>query len=361
MNIHEKYMRLALDLARKGEGMTSPNPVVGAVIVRNGRIAGKGYHKKAGLPHAEINAIEDAGKMAKGSTLYVTLEPCDHFGRTPPCTDAIINSGIKNVIVAALDPNPVTSGRGIRTLNKSGINTKVGLLGNEARAMNKPFEKYITKKLPYVTVKAAESLDGKIAARSGDSKWITSESSRRYVHGLRRKADAVMVGANTVLRDDPSLMARTRGTEQPVRIIVDSALRTPLNARIFSGIKESPLIIATASGSSRAKRYEARGARVLKVAPKNGMVSLKALLRELAKMEITNILVEGGGSLNASLFEEGLVDKVIFFVAPKIIGGKSAITPVEGRGAGDIGSAVKLKNVRAKRFGDDIMIEAEVA
>ncbi|MCX5686723.1 MAG: bifunctional diaminohydroxyphosphoribosylaminopyrimidine deaminase/5-amino-6-(5-phosphoribosylamino)uracil reductase RibD [Candidatus Omnitrophica bacterium] len=345
MNIDEKYMRVALDLAKKGKGFTSPNPMVGAVIVKNGRIVGKGYHKRCGSAHAEVNALKNAAKFAKGATIYVSLEPCGHFGRTPPCTDALVESGIKRTVIAMKDPNPANNGRGIKKLVKSGIRVKVGILKEEAARLNKPYIKFITKKMPYVTVKIAESLDGKIATRTGESRWITGDDSRRFVHDLRARSDAVMVGVNTVIKDDPLLLSRTSKGRQPIRIIVDSHFRTPKNARIFSEVKRSPVIVATTK--------------------KNGpdpfsRVDLKALLKVLAKREIANILVEGGGELVASLVENRLVDKFLFFIAPKIIGGRLAKTAVEGTGVDRISRAIPLKFVKIKRFKEDILIEAEV-
>ena len=340
MNIHEKYMRLAIELARKAEGNTSPNPIVGAVIVKNNEIIGKGYHKKAGLPHAEINALRDAGQKAKGAILYVTLEPCGHFGRTPPCTAAIIKSGIKQVVIAMRDPNPVNNGNGIRKLNRHGIKTKVGLLAKDAMAMNRPYIKFITKKIPFVTVKVAQSLDGKIATKRGDSKWISSEDSRRYVHKLRRIADAVMVGANTIRRDDPLLLSRSRG-KQPVRVIVSGRSGIPSGAKIFSGRHKAPVIVVRPAGRSGRK------------------VNLNKLLTALAKRGIINILVEGGGELIAGLVKENLVDRFLVFIAPKIIGGRDAKTAVEGSGIEKIKDALGLKNMSVKRFKEDILIEAE--
>ena len=340
MNIHEKYMRLAIELAKKAEGKTSPNPIVGAVIVKNNEIIGKGYHKKAGLPHAEINALRDAGQKAKGAILYVTLEPCGHFGRTPPCTAAIIKSGIKQVVIAMRDPNPVNNGNGIRKLNRHGIKTKVGLLAKDAMAMNRPYIKFITKKIPFVTVKVAQSLDGKIATKRGDSKWISSEDSRRYVHKLRRIADAVMVGANTIRRDDPLLLSRSRG-KQPVRVIVSGRSGIPSGAKIFSGRHKAPVIVVRPAGRSGRK------------------VNLNKLLTALAKRGIINILVEGGGELIAGLVKENLVDRFLVFIAPKIIGGRDAKTAVEGSGIEKIKDALGLKNMSVKRFKEDILIEAE--
>lgn len=329
MNIHEKYMRLAIDLAKKAEGKTSPNPIVGAVIVKNGKIVGMGYHRKAGLPHAEVNALSEAGSRSRGATLYVTLEPCDHFGRTSPCTDAIIDSGIKKVVMAMRDPNPINNGSGINKLRRNGIRITCGILEEDSRLMNGPYIKYITTGIPYITVKVAQSLDGKIATRTGDSKWISSDDSRRYVHELRGKADAVMVGANTVIKDDPSLLSRIPGAKQPLRIIVAANTKIPSKAKVFSRRgKNQPAIV------------------------------LKSLSEALAIKNITNILVEGGGELIASLVESDLVDRFLIFVAPKIIGGRDARTPVEGSGAKMIKDAKQFKITDVKRFKNDIMIEA---
>ena len=339
-NTDHKYMALAIALAKKAEGMTSPNPVVGAVIVSKGKIVGRGYHKRAGLAHAEINALRQAGAKAKGATLYVTLEPCDHFGRTPPCTAAIIKSGIKRVVIAIKDPNPVNNGSGIRRLNKYGIKTKVGILAKYALEINRPYIKFITKNIPFVTVKVAQSLDGKIATRTGDSRWISSEESRRYVHRLRRMADAVMVGANTVRRDDPLLLSRVSPGKQPVRVIVGGRSALPSGAKVLSGKDKYPVIVV---------RPDARSGK---------RVDLNKLLRSLAKSGITNILVEGGGELIASLLEKKLVDRLLVFIAPKIIGGRDAKTAVEGVGIEKIKDAFKLKNISVRRFKEDILIEA---
>ena len=341
MNINEKYMKLAIELAKQAEGKTSPNPLVGAVIVKNNKIIGRGYHKKAGLPHAEINALHEAGSGAKGSTLYVTLEPCDHFGRTPPCTDAIIAEGIKEVFAAMQDPNPVNNGRGIRKLRANGIKVYVGMLADEAGEINKSYIKFITRNLPYITVKVAQSLDGKIATRTGDSKWISAEDSRRYVHELRGKVDAVMVGAGTVLKDDPGLLSKLSRGAQPVRIVVNGRSNLPPNAKIFSNLDRSPVIVATPAPGG------------------NGRVDLAKLMKELARDNITNILVEGGGELIAGLLEKDLVDRLLIFVAPKIIGGVGAKTAVEGRGAAAIRNALSFKIKSIRRFKEDILIEAQ--
>lgn len=340
MNIQEKYMACAIALAKKAEGMTSPNPMVGAILVKNGRVVGRGYHKRAGLAHAEINAMREAGAKARGATLYVTLEPCDHYGRTGPCTDAIIDSGIKDVVIAMKDPNPINNGRGIKRLNRCGIKTKVGVLEKDAAYMNMAYIKFVTKKMPFVTVKVAQSLDGKIATRTGDSRWISSEDSRRYVHELRRRSDAVMVGANTVRTDDPLLLSKLPGSRQPVRIIVGDEVSP--SARIFSNSNKFPVIMARPEGHS------------------NKRVDLRKMLRDMAKRGITNILVEGGGELAASLFKDGLVDKLLVFIAPMIIGGRDARTAVEGYGIKSIKDSIALKDMSVRRFKNDILVEAYV-
>ena len=340
MTIDEKYMRIALSLARKGEGLTNPNPAVGAVIVKNGRIVGKGYHKRCGLPHAEVNALNEARGRAKGATLYVTLEPCDHFGRTPPCTDAIINAKIKRVVIGMKDPNPITNGRGIKKINSHGIKTTIGVLETEAIGLNKPFIKFITNRMPYVTVKVAESLDGKIATRVGDSKWISGEDSRLYVHRLRAKVDAVMVGANTAMKDDPTLLSRISKDKQPIRVIVGDIRKMPSNAKIFSATGKSPVYIAATKHG--------------------GKVDLKDLLKKLGKMGIMHLLVEGGGELIASLVENRLVDEFLFFIAPKIVGGRDAVTSVEGYGVKKISQAITFNEMKIRKFKKDILIKAEV-
>lgn len=362
MNTDEKYMRLALGLAKKAEGLTNPNPAVGAVVVKNGRVVGSGYHKRCGLPHAEAVALRAAGASARGAALYVTLEPCNHYGRTPPCTDAIIARGITRVVAAMKDPNPITNGRSMKKLKRHGINTTIGVLEEEASGLNRPFIKFMKTKMPYVTVKIAESLDGKIATRSGDSRWITSDDSRAYVQKLRRKADAVMVGVNTIIRDDPMLLSRVAGPKQPARVIIDSRLRTPLTAKVFSSTKVSPVIIATTrlASSRKAGAFVSKGATIIFTGLKGGRVDLKDLLKRLGSMNMIDLLVEGGGELVAALLEEKLVDRLLFFMAPKIIGGRNAVTSVEGRGIGRVKDALDLGIISVKRFSKDIMIEAKV-
>jgi diaminohydroxyphosphoribosylaminopyrimidine deaminase/5-amino-6-(5-phosphoribosylamino)uracil reductase len=334
---------------------------VGALVVKNKRIVGRGYHKKAGLPHAEMIALDEAAKLAKGSCLYVTLEPCTHFGRTAPCVDRIIKSGIKEVFVGMVDPNPLNNGKGIQILRTHRIKVKVGILEDKLKKINEVFIKYITQKMPFVTVKVAQSLDGKIATSTGDSKWITSDKARAFAHRLRADYDAIMVGVNTILRDNPSLSAWF-SQKQPIKIVVDSQLSTPQDANIFS--KDSRVIIATlpvkSGQETENRKILAPKAKILEVKEKAGQVNLKDMMKKLARMEITNILVEGGGTLIGSLFDELLVDKVLFFMSPKIIGGKEAISSVMGKGILRIEKAVKLKEVKLRRIGDDFLVEGYV-
>jgi diaminohydroxyphosphoribosylaminopyrimidine deaminase/5-amino-6-(5-phosphoribosylamino)uracil reductase len=334
-------MRLAIKLAVKAEGMTSPNPLVGAVIVKNGRVVGAGYHKRCGSAHAEVNAIKEAGSRARGATLYVTLEPCDHFGRTPPCTGAIVRSGIKSVVIGMTDPNPVNNGSGIRRLRKAGIKVTRGLLQKEVEAINRPYISSITKKLPYVTLKVAQSLDGKIATRTGDSKWISGEDSRRYVHRLRSRSGAVMVGAGTVFEDDPILLSKSSGAGQPVRIIVDGVRKIPRARKIFKDSGKYPVILASSLLAHK------------------GRADLKKLLTSVNGMGINDVLVEGGGELASGLLEEGLVDRLLVFIAPKVIGGRDAITAVEGLGVARVADAAEFKITGVKTFSKDILIEAQ--
>lgn len=358
---HRRYMNMAIRLAQKGKGLTFPNPLVGALVVRNSKIIGKGFHEKAGLPHAEIVALDEAGNSAKGATLYVTLEPCAHFGRTPPCVDRIIESGIKEVIVGMIDPNPLNNGKGVNIIKQHKIEVKVGFLEDELKKINEAFIKYISKSLPFVTVKIAQSLDGKIATRSGDSKWITSDKSRAFSHRIRANYDAIMAGVNTILRDNPKLEPWFSKT-QPKKIIVDSQLSAPANANIFQS--KSQVIIATLpvrlGQETENRKILAKIAQILEVKEKAGQINLKSMMRKIAQLGITNILVEGGGTLIGSLFDEGLVDKILFFVSPEIIGGKDAISSVMGKGVERVDKAIKLKDVKLRRLGEDFLIEGYV-
>lgn len=353
------FMQRALSLALKARGWTFPNPLVGALVVRDGRIVGKGYHKKAGLAHAEVEALTGAGKKAKGAVLYVTLEPCTHYGRTAPCVDRILESGVKKVVVGMVDPNPLNNGRGIKLLEEHGIKVESGLLEPDLRKINQPFIKYITRKTPFITVKVGQSLDGKIAARTGDSKWITSDKAREFARSLRGEYDGIMVGVNTVIRDNPLLLPADP-KKGLTRIIVDSCMTTPVDSRIFQN-PQKPVIIATlketAGQETENRNLLSQKARILEIKENQGEVNLYDLLKKLARLEITNILVEGGGALIGSLFDSNLVDRVLFFIAPKIIGGKEAISSVMGRGVSRVDKAVKLRDVTMKRIDDDFLVE----
>ncbi len=352
-----KLMREALRLARRGLGLTSPNPMVGAVIAKDGRIVGKGYHRKAGSPHAEVLALRETGAEAAGADLYVTLEPCSHFGRTPPCTDQVVSAGIRRVFIAWQDPNPRVNGQGMARLKEAGLQVHLGLLEAKARRLNEAYHKFITTGLPLVTLKTACSLDGKIATREGESRWITGEQARRFVHRLRAHHDAVLVGAGTVLADDPELNVRLVRGRNPRRIVVDSRGRTPSTAKILSSCKP-PVIIATTSQASAEwrNRLAETGSEILLLPERDRKVDLGALMKALGEKEITSLLVEGGGTLAAGLLEAELVDKVWFIFAPTIIGGAEAPSAVRGRGAAHLSDAWKLRQVRLRRLGDDLAI-----
>ena len=346
-------MQRALELARQAVGVSSPNPPVGAVVARDGENVGEGWTMPPGQAHAEIVALQNAGDRARGATLHVTLEPCSHHGRTPPCTQSIIDAGISQVYASTLDPNPQVAGRGVTILREAGIAVHVGEGEGEAKELIEPHAKYITTGVPLVTVKFAASLDGKIATRTGDSRWITGEESRAYVHQLRAASDAIMVGINTVLADDPQLTARnpdgTTLPRQPLRVIVDSRGRIPLTARLLSEPGDT-LVTVAESG------LEIPGAQVVSIPAPDGRVDLAALMQELGSREITSVFVEGGGTLIGSLFDLRLVDKVIAFVAPVIVGGQSAPSPVGGLGAERMADALRLSRVKLQQFGDDVAI-----
>ncbi|WP_172856497.1 bifunctional diaminohydroxyphosphoribosylaminopyrimidine deaminase/5-amino-6-(5-phosphoribosylamino)uracil reductase RibD [Thermoanaerobacterium sp. RBIITD] len=353
----EQYMKRALELAKLGWGYTNPNPLVGAVIVKDSRIIGEGYHEYFGGPHAEINAIKNAKEDVKGAQLYVTLEPCCHHGKTPPCVDAIIKSGIQDVYIAMEDPNSFVSGKGIKYLKEAGLNVYTGILKNEAQKLNEIFIKYITTKIPYVILKSAMTVDGKIATTIGDSKWITNEKSREHVHMLRGRVMAIMVGVNTVIKDNPYLTARIRGLKSPTRIIIDSQGRIPLDSNVLCD-RSAKTIIATTKKMPVDKINKLRNLAIdiIIVDSIDGKVNLKELIKVLGTMGIDSVLIEGGGTLNYSALKEGIVDKVMFYIAPKIIGGSNALTPVEGNGIDYIKDAIKLNDIEITKFDDDILI-----
>lgn len=352
----EEYMKYALMLAEKGRGRTSPNPVVGAVIVKDGRIIGEGWHKKYGENHAEINAFENAetrGESVEGAEMYVTLEPCSHYGKTPPCAKAIIEKKIKKVYIGLLDPNPLVAGRGADMLRDAGIQVETGVLEDECRKTNKIFLKYITEKRPFVIMKTAMTLDGKIASYTGDSKWVSSEASRHAVQKMRNSLTGIMVGIGTVLADDPQLTCRLPDGRDPVRIIVDSHLSIPLDAKV---LKDDNFIIATTEKCD-AEKLMKLGDRVLVTKSQNGKVDLERLMELLGQRGIDSILLEGGGSLNEAALRAGIVDRVADFIAPKIIGGKDAKTPVEGEGFETMSQAIQLENIETSKIGDDLLIQ----
>jgi len=355
----ERYMLMAIELAKKAQN-PSPNPYVGTILVKNNKIVGKGFHARAGESHAEVNAIHNAGSKVRNSTLYVNLEPCVHYGKTPPCTRAIINAGIREVIIGMKDPNPLVDGRGIVELRNNRIRARFGILEKEVRKLNEIYIKYITKRMPFVILKSAMSLDGKIATYTGESRWISSEESRRYVHQLRGKVDAILVGINTVLMDDPKLKISSASallSNKPYKIIVDSRLRIPMKAKVLKNPEQ--VIIATTRNAKKVKlrTLEDLGVKVLIIKEKKNRVDLKILMEELAKLEISSVLIEGGGEINASAIKSEIVDKILFFIAPKIIGGKDAKTPVEGNGITQIEKAIPIKDMKVNKIGSDILLE----
>ncbi|CAG7839199.1 bifunctional diaminohydroxyphosphoribosylaminopyrimidine deaminase/5-amino-6-(5-phosphoribosylamino)uracil reductase RibD [Clostridium haemolyticum] len=358
------YMKRAIELSKLGIGYTYPNPLVGAIIVKDNKIIGEGYHKRFGENHAEINALKNAKENVSGATMYVTLEPCSHYGKTPPCVNAIIKSGIKKVIIGMSDPNPLIAGRGTRILKENGIEVVEGILQKEVKKVNEIFIKYITTKLPFCILKTAMTLDGKIATRDGDSKWISNEVSREYVHEIRHKVAGIMVGIGTIIKDNPSLTTRiiNKKGRDSTRIIVDSKGRIPIEAKVLNLESQAKTIIATTELASKEKIevIRGKGAEVIITPLCDNRVDLKYLMEELGKRNIDSILLEGGAELNYSALNKGIVDKVIAFISPKIIGGKEAKTPVEGLGKPTISEGINLENIKVSRFQEDIVIEGYI-
>jgi diaminohydroxyphosphoribosylaminopyrimidine deaminase/5-amino-6-(5-phosphoribosylamino)uracil reductase len=359
-SLDEKYMSMALRLAAKARGRTSPNPLVGAVVVKGGRVIGRGWHRKAGEPHAEAIALAQAGPAAKGATLYVTLEPCSHTGkRTPPCSPLVVQSRVRRLVVAMIDPNPRVSGQGIRAVEKAGIEVETGILRAEAAKLNEAFIKHVTTGLPFVTLKIAQTLDGKIATASGESQWITGEKARAEGHKLRDMNDAIIVGVNTVLKDDPSLTARIPKGHDPVRVIIDSRLRIPENARVITQKSPARTIIAATRDApgTKIERLQHAGAEVLMVKAAQGRVDMRDLLRKLGRLDIMSALIEGGAEVNASALKAGVVDKIILFVAPLLMTGKDSLCSIGGISPSLLSKAVRLADVTARFIGKDLMIE----
>ncbi|HEX2226071.1 MAG TPA: bifunctional diaminohydroxyphosphoribosylaminopyrimidine deaminase/5-amino-6-(5-phosphoribosylamino)uracil reductase RibD [Candidatus Binatia bacterium] len=356
-DVDRRLMRMACRLALKAAGRTSPNPMVGAVLVRDGKIVGTGYHKAAGTDHAEIVALKRAGENARGATLFINLEPCSHFGRTPPCSRALIAAGIKSVVAGMRDPNPLVAGRGFRELKRAGIAIRYGVLEDECRELNEAFVKYITRGLPFVTLKLAASLDGKIATQSGDSRWISGEKSRATVHKLRDKVDAVLVGSGTVIADDPLLTCRIPGGRNPRRVVLDGRLRIPPAARVLrQPDREKTLIITSRRAPVRRERaLAAQGAQILRVPERDGTLSWRAVLNQLASLGIQSILIEGGAATAASALKEKAVDKILLFYAPKIIGGDGRVM-IDRLGIRSANEALQVRRFAIARSGEDILL-----
>ncbi|MBW1739868.1 MAG: bifunctional diaminohydroxyphosphoribosylaminopyrimidine deaminase/5-amino-6-(5-phosphoribosylamino)uracil reductase RibD [Deltaproteobacteria bacterium] len=354
-------MKMALVLAEQGRGWTSPNPMVGAVIVKDNNVVGKGFHQAAGGPHAEIHALKEAGDKARGATLYVTLEPCNHKGRTPPCTQAILKSGIKRVVAGMKDPNPRVTGGGLAFLKSQGLDVSVGVCEDACRRLNEIFIKYVTTSLPFVILKCATTLDGRIATRTGDSKWITNPLSRQFVHELRHTVDAIMVGIGTVVKDNPQLTTRLEGRRgsDPLRIVLDTHLSISPDARLLHlGSDSDTLIVTGRSASAEKKRIlEKPGVRFLALDDDRGQIDLTALVSELGRMGITSLLIEGGSRINGSALRAHIVDKIYMFYAPKIYGGDDGVPVCAGPGVNLMKESLSLKDISVHRFADDVMIE----
>ena len=355
-----KFMKQALREARKGLGRTSPNPAVGAVIVRKGEVVARGYHRRAGHPHAETDALHKLDTPSPGDSLYVTLEPCNHFGRTSPCTHAILKSGIKRVVIGMKDPNPMVRGGGCKFLKENGIEVVANVLETQCRRLNEDFLKFVASHRPFVIAKSALTMDGWIATSSGHSQWITNDKSRQFVHRLRDRVDAVMVGIGTVIADDPSLTTRlTRGKgKDPLRIIVDTHLRTPLNAKVITQDSSADTLIVTSEDAvlENPQKFGADSVSTLVCPTRAGKIDLDILMSKLGEMSITSILVEGGASITGSMLRERLMDKFYIFKAPKLLGGDDGIPMATGPGAKRMDECVTLKEIKTRRFGDDILI-----
>lgn len=360
--VAEFFMRLALDEAKKGVGKTSPNPAVGAVLVRNGHVLGRGFHAKAGGPHAEIVALRKVGARARGADLYTTLEPCNHQGRTPPCTEAILAAGIRRVFVGGLDANPLVSGRGVKRLRAAGVKVVTGVLREQCTELNVPFFSFITRGRPYVTLKVASTADGKIATSQGDSRWITGEEARERVHGLRERVDAVLVGASTVRADDPQLTARPRGRaarEQPLRVVLSASLDLPPGAKVFANPKGGSLVLTSSADEARAAALRAAGAEVVRLPVSGRGVSLSAVLEELARRDVVHLLVEGGAAVFGEFLEAGLADEIQLFIAPKILGEGLSWASLSARARMD--EALVFTPPSLERVGDDVLLTSRLS
>ena len=360
----EHFMQMALEAAEQGRGYTSPNPLVGAVVVKNGVVVGRGFHPFAGGAHAEVHAIDAAGDAARGATLYVNLEPCNHTGRTPPCTHKILSAGLRRVVIAMRDPNPQVAGGGAEFLEARGVEIVCGVCEEQAQRLNEVFTKYIRAGRPFVTAKCAATLDGRMATRTGDSKWVTGEEARAFVHELRHAVDAIMVGVGTVAADDPLLTTRLKGrpSKDPIRVILDTRLRIAPTARVLNHCSEAEtiLVVGKEAPASARRRMPTKGVRVIDAEIRDGRLDLDRLMDQLGRMGVTSILIEGGGRTLGSAFRSGIVDKVCFFYAPLLSGGDDGVPICSGAGAETMRDCIRLDRIRTRRFGDDVMIEGYV-
>jgi diaminohydroxyphosphoribosylaminopyrimidine deaminase/5-amino-6-(5-phosphoribosylamino)uracil reductase len=355
----EVFIQRTFELALQGRGMVSPNPMVGALVVKDGEVLGQGFHEKAGLEHAEIIALRQAGKRARGATLYINLEPCCHHGKTPPCTEQIIEAGIKKVVAAVIDPNPLVKGKGMAALEKAGIQTRAGVLETKARRLNEVFFKYISTGLPFVILKAGLTLDGKIAAATGQSRWITGEASRQKVHEIRSWVDAVLIGAGTVKKDDPLLTARglLKGGKQPLRVVIDYKVEIPLSSQVVVDKTARTLVVLSSyAPSEKVEPLEKTGVETLIVADEEGSFSLKKLFEILGERKITSVMIEGGAKINGLALSEGVVDKILFFYAPKILGA-SALSVVGGEKSLTLEETYNITGLTLKNLGEDFLLE----
>lgn len=357
MSINEKYMKMAIEISKQGEGGVNSNPFVGAVVVKNGEIIGRGYHKYFGGPHAEVYAIWEAGENARGADIYVTLEPCSHHGKTPPCADLIIKSGIARCVVSVRDPNPLVAGRGIEKLKNAGIEVIEGILEEESKSVNEVFMKYITTKIPFVFLKVATTLDGKIAAENGNSKWITNEKARNMVHILRNRYMANLVGINTVINDNPRLTCRIDNGRDPYRIVIDPNLRIPMEADIVKNNCDGKTIVVTDEANKESDKYkvlESLGVKFINIHGKK--FSMTEVMKKIGEMKIDSVMVEGGSVVISNLLEEKIIDKGVFFIAPKVTGDISAIPFSKGRKIDNIAESIELKNPRYELYDDNIAV-----
>ena len=353
------YMRRALLLAKRGKNRTFPNPMVGSVVVKDGRIVGEGFHEYFGGPHAEINALNEAKDKSKGATLYVTLEPCNHWGKTPPCTNTIIKAGISRVVAAMKDPDPRTAGKGFKKLENRGIRVTSGILGKNAAQLNAAYINAMKQRNSHVIAKVAMSLDGKIATKTGDSKWISSPASRAFVHHLRSRVDGILVGINTVIRDNPELTSHGRG-KNPVRIIIDPTLKIPLPSRVLDNRAPSIIFYSKSMYPGKEEILKNKGILLARVLILNGEINFKLIIKKLKKMAIYRVLIEGGGETLATALNAGVVDEAFFFIAPILTGGRQAITPFEGPGIAKISDSLRLKSWRVKKMGKDLLIRGKL-